>query len=86
MLTLTASAQQRQKYEFMRNLPVYADSLLADDSALVDSLELPVPEVRSPEDIDILKTSVNPDRLKNHPVKLTVETIESLYKQILRQE
>jgi hypothetical protein len=30
MLTLTASAQQRQKYEFMRNLPVYADSLLAD--------------------------------------------------------
>ena len=55
-------------------------------AALVDSLELPVPEVRSPEDIDILKTSVNPDRLKNHPVRLTVETIESLYKQILRQE
>ena len=55
-------------------------------AALVDSLELPVPEVKSPEDIDILKTSVNPDRLKNHPVRLTVETIESLYKQILRQE
>ena len=25
-----ASAQQREKYEFMRNLPVYADSLIAD--------------------------------------------------------
>lgn len=27
---LTASAQQRERYEFKRNLPVYADSLLAD--------------------------------------------------------
>ena len=26
----TANAQQREKYEFMRNLPVYADSLIAD--------------------------------------------------------
>ena len=26
----TADAQQRDKYEFMRNLPVYADSLIAD--------------------------------------------------------
>ena len=25
-----AGAQQRDKYEFMRNLPVYADSLIAD--------------------------------------------------------
>ena len=24
------NAQQREKYEFMRNLPVYADSLIAD--------------------------------------------------------
>jgi dienelactone hydrolase len=27
---LTAGAQQREKYEFVRNLPAYADSLLAD--------------------------------------------------------
>ena len=27
---ITAPAQQRAKYEFMRNLPVYADSLIAD--------------------------------------------------------
>ena len=30
MLALTASAQKRSKYEFSRNLPVYADSLIAD--------------------------------------------------------
>ena len=30
MLVLTASAQKREKYEFERNLPVYADSLIAD--------------------------------------------------------
>ena len=30
MLSLAASAQQRAKYEFSRNLPVYADSLIAD--------------------------------------------------------
>ena len=28
--SMTADAQQREKYEFMRNLPVYADSLIAD--------------------------------------------------------
>lgn len=28
--SMTASAQQRGKYEFERNLPVYADSLIAD--------------------------------------------------------
>ena len=30
LLSLTASAQKREKYEFIRNLPVYADSLIAD--------------------------------------------------------
>ena len=30
ILTLSVSAQQRGKYEFMRNLPVYADSLIVD--------------------------------------------------------
>ena len=53
---------------------------------IVDSLELQVPQMHSPEDIDVLKTSVNPVRLKNHPVALTVEAIESLYQQILKQE
>ena len=29
-VSTAASAQKREKYEFMRNLPVYADSLIAD--------------------------------------------------------
>lgn len=52
----------------------------------VGSLELPVPIMRSDEDIDILKRSVNPVRMKNHPVKMSEDTIESLYRQILDQE
>ena len=30
LCSMRAGAQQREKYEFMRNLPVYADSLIAD--------------------------------------------------------
>ena len=30
LLAMTVSAQKRERYEFMRNLPVYADSLIAD--------------------------------------------------------
>ena len=52
-------------------------------AAILAELELSAPEIKLPEDIDTLKTSVNPDRLKNHPVQLTVEVIESLYRQIL---
>ena len=29
-LSVSAQNQRREKYEFMRNLPVYADSLIAD--------------------------------------------------------
>ena len=35
------------------------------------------------EQFAILKSSVNPVRLKNHPVKLDMETIDSLYRKIL---
>lgn len=51
--------------------------------ALFDSLELKVPEAKE-EDYGVLKTSVNPVRLKNNPVKLTEESIESLYRSILK--
>lgn len=36
------------------------------------------------EQYEELKTSVNPVRLKNHPVRLDVETIDRLYHEILR--
>ena len=52
-------------------------------ASLSHKLELYPPENVSEEDIEILKNSVNPVRLKNHPVSLTVETIEKLYREIL---
>ena len=48
-----------------------------------DSLDLLVPEAAE-EDFAELKTSVNPVRLKNNPVKLDEENIESLYRLILK--
>ncbi len=36
------------------------------------------------EQFAVLRSSVNPVRLKNHPVKLDLKTIDSLYRQILR--
>ena len=49
---------------------------------LVDSLELSVPAA-SESDYEILKSSVNPTRLKNHPIALDGETIDMLYREIL---
>ena len=51
---------------------------------VIDSLKLTAPQVKLENDIDILKTSVNPVRLKNNPVGLDSQTIETLYKEILR--
>lgn len=49
---------------------------------IFDSLQLDVP-VATKEQFEQLKTSVNPVRLKNHPVQLTVESIDALYHEIL---
>ena len=46
------------------------------------SLELKTPKADE-QDIEILKCSVNPVRLKNNPVALRVEEIEKIYCQIL---
>ena len=50
---------------------------------LVSELALPIPEAK-PEDYAVLRSSVNPVRLKNHPVRLSEETIDELYHVILR--
>ena len=50
---------------------------------LFHSLELEVPAA-SEEQYEQLKTSVNPVRLKNHPIALVPETIDELYHEILR--
>ncbi|MCR5600116.1 MAG: phosphonoacetaldehyde reductase [Ruminococcus sp.] len=55
-------------------------------SGLVSELGLAAPKMKSDSDIDILKKSVDPVRLRNHPVSLSAEDIEKLYRQILMQE
>ena len=52
---------------------------------IFENLELEVPVV-SREQFERLKTSVNPVRLKNHPIALDEETIDMLYHRILIQE
>ena len=49
---------------------------------IFSKLNLEIPQV-SDKEIDVLKNSVNPVRLKNHPVKLDVDTIEMIYRRIL---
>jgi alcohol dehydrogenase class IV len=53
--------------------------------SIFDSLDLEVP-VATEEQFEILKNSVNPVRLKNHPIALDVNTINTLYHIILNGE
>lgn len=50
---------------------------------IFEKLELEVPTATA-EQYEELKTSVNPVRLKNHPIALDVDTIDFLYHEILR--
>lgn len=52
---------------------------------LLTGLDLKTPRPR-PEDYEILRTSVNLERLKNNPVPLDLKTIDRLYHEILREE
>ena len=52
-------------------------------SEILKGLDLPIPENVREEDYQILKTSVNPVRLKNNPVEIDTKTIEMLYREIL---
>ena len=61
------------------NSPTDACDLLQE---FYDSLNLEKPETKE-EDYSILKTSVNPIRLRNNPIGLDTETIDLLYHEIL---
>ena len=52
---------------------------------IFNTLGLQVPTA-SETQFEELKTSVNPVRLKNHPIALNVETIDELYRKILNGE
>lgn len=58
------------------------DQAAAKFTSIYESLALPTP-TPMPEDFDILAHSVNPVRLKNFPVLLDMETIDTLYREIL---
>ena len=64
------------------NTPETAAKKLND---IFNSLEFKVPAATA-EQFEILKNSVNPVRLKNHPVALDVSTIDALYHEILNGE
>lgn len=51
---------------------------------IFNKLELDVPSATA-EQYEELKTSVNPVRLKNHPIALDVETIDKLYHEVLKK-
>lgn len=52
---------------------------------IFEALELEVPTAIV-EQFEILKNSVNPVRLKNHPIALDIDTIDALYHNILNGE
>ena len=52
-------------------------------SMLLSELELNAPTVKSEADFNLLKKSVNPVRLKNNPIALTEDEIDSIYHEIL---
>lgn len=54
-------------------------------SSILEYLNLKIPKVKNNADFDLLKTSVNPVRLKNNPVQLTEDDIDALYHQILER-
>ncbi len=61
-----------------------AEAAVEKYRAFLQELALEVPVLRDEEEMELLKHSVNPDRLKNNPVLLRTETLERLYRQILR--
>ena len=54
-------------------------------NAIFEGLGLSVPSATE-EQFGILKSSVNPVRLKNHPISLDEDTIDALYRKILNGE
>ncbi len=77
-------AEIAEAFGFEKSAEGVKDAALAFER-LFSELSLSVPEVKE-EDIALLVTSVNPDRLMNHPVRLSAEAIGTLYRQIFQKD
>ncbi len=55
-------------------------------AAIFAGLELSIPSCADEAQLDLLCRSVNPVRLKNHPVALSAADIRALYTQILQPD
>lgn len=51
---------------------------------IVDKLEIDIP-IASEQELEMLRDSVNPVRLKNNPIKISAEAMDGLYRKILRK-
>lgn len=60
-----------------------AQAAIARFQAFLADLELAPPERKGEGELQLLKTSVNPVRLKNNPVRLDEGALETLYRRIL---
>jgi len=78
--------------DFVRNaldeIGVILGGNTAEDGAMIlnrifERLELEIPQATD-EEYDELVRSVNPDRMKNHPVALDEKSLRDLYRLILR--
>ncbi len=50
----------------------------------IDSLGLETPEIKSDDDIDVLASSVNAQRLSNNPAALSADDLKKIYSSILK--
>lgn len=69
--SLTAALGQNSDYDCL----VYIEKLLA-------SLNMTAPVLKSESDLEILVSSVNPERLRNNPVFLSHDALLSIYKNV----
>ena len=67
---------------FQRELYQSVDKACERFHRILKGLDMAVPQAEE-KDFEVLRSSVNPTRLKNHPVGLGTEDIDRLYRQIL---
>ena len=92
MIAHTGDAVDKRGKEYLDNMFLElahvlrcnsTDELCKKVEGIIERLDFEPIKFRE-EDFDILKNSVNSTRLKNHPIRLDVDTIEKIYRTILK--